>query len=124
MTPELKRNRPARPLPAPRAASSASFCLLDRALGALVKVLACLGRGEPTRRPEQQADAEALFKLSDGLGDGGLSNAELFRGAGERAGFDDADEYLHRSQPIHGHSSKECMLSPGAASAIGKDQTI
>ena len=24
------------------------------------------------------------------------------RGAGERAGFDYADEYLHRSQPIHG----------------------
>jgi hypothetical protein len=27
-------------------------CLLDRALGARVKVLAYLGRGEPTRRPE------------------------------------------------------------------------
>jgi hypothetical protein len=99
-------------------------CLLDRALGALVKVLACLGRAEPARRLEQQADAEAPFKLSDGLGDSGLSDMERSRRTGERAGFDDPDECLHRSQPVHGHSSKECMLSLGAASAIGKDQTI
>jgi hypothetical protein len=43
---------------------------------------------------------------------------------GERAGFDYADEYLHRSQPIHGHSSEECMLSLGAASAIREELTI
>jgi hypothetical protein len=62
-----------------------------------------------------------LFELSDGLRDSGLSDAQLSRGARERAGFDDADEYLHRSQSIHGHSSKECMLSLGAASAIRKE---
>jgi hypothetical protein len=53
-----------------------------------------------------------LFELSDGLGNSGLSDAELSRGARERAGFDDADEYLHRGQAIHGHSFRECMLSP------------
>jgi hypothetical protein len=36
--------------------------------------------------------AEALFKLSDGLGDSRLSDAQLSRGAGERSGFDYADE--------------------------------
>ena len=100
------------------------FCfvyLLDRVLGALVKVLACLGRGEAARRPEQPADAKALFKLSDGLGDGGLSDTEQSRRTGKRAGFDDADEHLHCGQAIHGHSSEECMLSLGAASAIRKD---
>jgi hypothetical protein len=123
VTPELKRNRPARPAPASRR-EFRLVCLLDRALGALVKLLARLGRGEPARRPEQQPDAEALFKLGDGLGDSGLSDAEQSRGAGERAGFDYADEHLHRGQAIHGHSSKECILSLGAASAIRKEQTI
>jgi len=65
-----------------------------------------------------------LFKLGDRLGDSGLSDAEQSRGAGERAGFDDPDEYLHRSQAIHGHSSKECKLSLEAASAIRKEWTI
>src|SRR5262249_20154877 len=86
--------------------------LLDRALGTLVKVLARLGRGEAARRLEQQADAEAPFKLSDGLGDSMLSDAEQSRGGGERARFDDADEHLHRSQSIHGHSSKESCYRP------------
>ena len=66
----------------------------------------------PARQAEQQADAKAPFQLSDGLGDSGLSDVEQSRGAGERAGFDDPDEYLHRCQPIHGHSSKERLLSP------------
>jgi hypothetical protein len=82
VTPELKRKRPERPLPASRAASSASSTF-SITLGALLKFLACLIRGDPAQRPEQQADAEALFKLSDGLGDSGLSDAELSRGAGE-----------------------------------------
>jgi hypothetical protein len=43
---------------------------------------------------------------------------------GDRAVFDDADEYLRRSQAIPGHSSKECMLSLGAAFAIGEELTI
>ena len=43
---------------------------------------------------------------------------------GERAGFDEADEYLHRSQAIHGHSSKECILSLEAAFAIREELTI
>src|SRR5262249_3448693 len=73
--------------------------LLDRALGALAKVLPCLGRGEPARRSEQQANADALFKLSDSLGDRPLSDAEPSRGARVRAAFDHADEYLHRTDP-------------------------
>jgi|SRR5271166_4561559 len=55
------------------------ICLLDQALGTLVKVLACLSRGDPARRSEQQADAETLFKLSNGLEDSGLSDAQLTR---------------------------------------------
>jgi hypothetical protein len=49
---------------------------------------------------------------------------KLLGRAGERAGLDDADKCFHRSQAIHGHSSKECMLSLEAASAIRKDQTM
>jgi hypothetical protein len=60
-----------------------------------------LSQGDPARRPEQQADAEAPFKPSDGLGDSGLSDAQPSRRTEERPGFDDADEHLHRSQPIH-----------------------
>ena len=59
-----------------------------------------------------------LFKLSDGLGDSGLSAAEQSCGAGERAGFDDADEYLHRGQAIHGYSFRECMHRPERLSTI------
>jgi hypothetical protein len=49
---------------------------------------------------------------------------KLLGRAGKRAGLDDADKCFHRSQAIHGHSSKECMLSLGAACAIHEDQTI
>jgi hypothetical protein len=65
MTPELKRKRPARPLPGIACREFCLVCLLDRTLGALIKVLARLCWGEPARRPEQQANAAALFKLSD-----------------------------------------------------------
>jgi hypothetical protein len=99
VTPELKRKRPARPLPASCAASSASSA----------------SSIEPPRRSS---------KLSDGLGDSGLSDAEQSRGAGERAGFNDADEHFHRGQAIHDHSSKECMLSLEAASAIRTEWTV
>jgi hypothetical protein len=43
---------------------------------------------------------------------------------GEEAGLDYADGYLHRSQAIHSHSSKECILSLEAAFAIREGRTI
>jgi hypothetical protein len=43
---------------------------------------------------------------------------------GEEAGLDYTDGYRHRSQAIHSHSSKECILSLEAAFAIREGLTI
>ena len=66
------------------------------------------------RRPGLRFDA---FYLAAG-------SEALVGGDWRTSGFDYADENLHRSQPIHGHSSKECMLSLEAASAIREELTI
>jgi len=80
---------------------------LDRALGALVEAAARFGGRQAVGRSQQQAHAEAVFQLGDGLGDGRLSHAQQSGGAGEGAGFDDADEGFHRGQAVHGYSPSE-----------------
>ena len=62
-------------------------------------------------------------ELRRSLGDSGLSDAGQSRGAKERAGFDDADEYLHRSQPIHGQFLQgiHAIALSGAPTSRGTD---
>jgi len=67
--------------------------------------------------PEQPADAEASFKLSDSLGDSGLSDAELSRGAGDRPGFDDAD---CRCVPAGGEKERRSAAALDAPAPIGR----
>ena len=85
-------------------AARGQFCFLsffDRSFGAFVEVSARLGWGQAMRRPQQQPHAQPLLKLRDRLGNGGLTDAELFCCAGERSGIDNAYERFHRSEPIH-----------------------
>jgi len=56
------------------------------------------------RRTQQQTHAEPIFELRDSLGNGGLTEPQLFGRAGERPGIGDADKRFHRSEAIHAHA--------------------
>ena len=58
-------------------------------------------------RSQQQPNTEPVLKLRDRFGDGGLSDTKLLSRTGERAGIDNADECLHRSQAVHCQSSQD-----------------
>ncbi len=68
------------------------------------QTLAFLGRQNLPLAAVEQAATEVLFEADDLLADGGLGQVQVFAGAGEVAGVDNADEGTEQDQIEHAHS--------------------
>ncbi len=68
------------------------------------QTLAFLGRQNLPLAAVEQAATEVLFEADDLLADGGLGQMQVFAGAGEVAGVDNADESTEQDQIEHAHS--------------------
>lgn len=105
-SPARSSGTPRRSTPSPWAGLRASLASSEpqQAPRVAKQALAFLGRQDLPLAAVEQAATEVLFEADDLLADGGLGQVQVFAGAGEVAGVDNADEGTEQDQIEHAHS--------------------
>jgi hypothetical protein len=82
------------------------------------KLLALVSEGDTASAAIEKNRAEIAFQFLHGIGDGGLGDGKLTRGAGDRAHLGDGDEILELAQ-LEGHGDAD-PRQPGSDDAASR----